>query len=265
MHADSPYYSLTERAADTRFHPREWEQLGPLEGRSVLHLQCHNGVETVAFAQKGARTTGVDFSSENLAVARRSAQAAGATVEFVEADVHDAVEALEGRTFDLVYTGRGSLPYLPELRAWAGVVAELLKPGGLVYLMEFHPLLNSIGRAGPGDAGQPLELRYDYQGGRRAITFDTPHTYAPSRSGLTVEGATVSHEWAHTIVDVLRAMNHAGLAVDLDLLWETDWVDWPRWDGMTQVAPGWWRRPDCSVSIPLMYAVGARKPTAGSR
>lgn len=144
----------------------------------MVHLQCHNGVETVAFAQKGARTAGVDFSGENLAVARRSAQAAGVRVEFVEADVYDAVEALEGRTFDLVYTGRGPLPYLSELRAWADVVAELLKPGGLVYLMEFHPLLNSIGRAGPRDAGQPLELRYDYQGGRRAIN-SAPRTPTP--------------------------------------------------------------------------------------
>lgn len=133
VHADSPHYSLSERAADTRFHPREWEQLGPLDGRSVLHLQCHNGAETLAFAQKGARTTGLDFSGGSLAAARRGARAAGVSVDFVEADVYDAVTALDGRTFDLVYTGRGSLPYLPDLDEWAHVVARLLEPGGLVH------------------------------------------------------------------------------------------------------------------------------------
>jgi SAM-dependent methyltransferase len=264
VHADSPYYSLTERAAETRFHPREWEQLGPLDGRSVLHLQCHNGAETLAFAQKGARTTGLDFSGGNLAVARRSARAAGVSVDFVEADVYDAVTALDGRTFDLVYTGRGSLPYLPDLDEWARVVARLLEPGGLVGLMEYHPLLNSLGRTGPSDPERPLELRHDYLGGGGPLTFDTPHTYAPSRSGLLVEGATVSHEWPHTVVDVLHALHGAGLAVDLDLLWETDWLDWPRWDGMTRVAPGWWRRPEGGISIPLMYTAGARGPTAAT-
>ncbi|WP_207930960.1 class I SAM-dependent methyltransferase [Streptomyces sp. 8K308] len=111
------------RPAAARFHPREWEDFGPLDGRSVLHLQCHNGVETIAFAQRGtARVTGLDFSEAGLAAARRNAEAAGVAVEFVAADVYDGVAALGGRTFDLVYTGRGSLMFLPDLgpgpRSW---------------------------------------------------------------------------------------------------------------------------------------------------
>ncbi|MFD5315879.1 class I SAM-dependent methyltransferase [Streptomyces sp. NPDC127098] len=260
VHAESDFYSLRDRPAAARFHPREWEDFGPLEGRSVLHLQCHNGVETLAFAQRGAaRVTGLDFSGASLDVARRNAEAAGAAVEFVEADVYDAGAALGGRTFDLVYTSRGSLMFLPDLRAWAEVVTGLVAPGGLAYVMEFHPVLNSLGRPGVRRLDDPLVLRHDYLSGGRPTTFDSRRTYAPSRRGALVEGATVSHEWAHTVVDVIVALGGAGLDVDVDRTWETDWDVLPRWEGMTEVAPGWWRRPDDQLRVPLLYATAARR------
>ncbi|WP_440581813.1 class I SAM-dependent methyltransferase [Streptomyces djakartensis] len=262
VHRDSDHYDLSTVPAQARFHPREWEQLGSLAEASVLHLQCHNGVETIAFAERGAKVTGLDFSSASLAVAREVADEAGVRARFVEADVHDAVEALTGETFDVVYTGRGSLMYLPDLSAWAEVVARLVKPGGLFYLMEYHPLLCAVGLAGSGASRSlthPLELRYDYLGGGGPASFDTPVTYAPSRSGRPVEGATVSHLWAHSVVEVIGALSAAGLTMDPDMLWETDWVNEPRWDGMVPMAPGWWRRPDGGVRIPLMYALGARR------
>ncbi|OUD01228.1 class I SAM-dependent methyltransferase [Streptomyces swartbergensis] len=263
VHSTSDYYDLGEVPAEARFHPREWQQLGSLEGLSVLHLQCHNGVETLAFAQRGARATGLDFSARSLTAAREVAAGAGVQVRFVEADVYDAGEALEGETFDVVYTGRGSLIYLPDLQAWATVVAGLVKPGGLFYLMEYHPLLCALGLAGCGASrslSEPLELRYDYLGGGEPAWFDTSETYAPSRDGRPVRGATVSHLWAHTVVEVIGALHAAGLTIDPDMVWETDWVNEPRWDGMERVAPGWWRRPDGGVRIPLMYAAGARRP-----
>jgi len=238
----------------------------------VIHLQCHNGVETLAFAQRGAHPVfGLDFSELNLKVARALANRTGLPIEFVEADVYDSVDAVKGREFDLVYTGRGALPYLPDLDRWARVVASLLAPGGLAYVMEFHPLLNSIGRPGSTNLDDPLNLIYPYLSGTPVMTFDTQHTYAPSRTGLLIEeGATVSHEWAHTVLDVVHSLKRAGLVIDIDMLWETEWVDWPKWDGMIEMQDeeskpvrgrGWWRRPDHHIRIPLMYTVGARKPT----
>ncbi|WP_067815403.1 class I SAM-dependent methyltransferase [Actinomadura kijaniata] len=264
VHADSEFYDLDRRPAHTRFHPREWQDLGPLGGRTVLHLQCHNGAETLAFAQRGAHATGLDFSAASLREARRNADGHGVDVEWVCADVHDALDALAGRTFDVVYTGRGALIWLPDTRRWAEVVAGLVSPGGLAYVMEFHPLLLSIGldeSAAPsiGEEGERL-LRHDYLPGDRPITSDHPQTYAPSRSGRVVEGATVSHQWSHTPVEVMKALHDAGLNVDLGLCWETDWLNTRRWDEMVRAAPGWWRLPDHHLKLALMYGVGARRP-----
>ncbi|TDC25951.1 hypothetical protein E1265_05480 [Streptomyces sp. 8K308] len=104
-------------------------------------------------------------------------------------------------------------------------MAALVAPGGLAYVMEFHPLLNSLGRPGVRRLAEPLTLRHDYLSGGPPTTFDSRRTYAPSRRGALVEGATVSHEWTHTVVDVLGA---AGLTVDVDRPWETDWDVLPR-------------------------------------
>lgn len=164
VHARSDFYGLDgSRAAGRLVRPFEWDDLGDLHGRDVLHLMCHLGTDTLAFAERGAaRTVGLDFSAASVAGAQRIAAAAGREVEFVRADVHRAPEALAGRRFDVVYTGKGALCYLPDLAAWADVVRALLRPGGVLYLAEFHPLLNSLGPAGdPGEVPELL-LRHDY-------------------------------------------------------------------------------------------------------
>jgi hypothetical protein len=40
-----------------------------------------------------------------------------------------------------VYTGVGALCWLPNIRAWAGVIASLLRPGGRLFMREGHPML----------------------------------------------------------------------------------------------------------------------------
>ncbi len=146
VHLASRFYGVDEEPDPSRwFAPWEWDDLGELAGRDVLHLQCHLGTDTMAFAQRGARTVGLDFSAASVEAATGIAARAGVDVTYVRADVYDAVEALGGRRFDVVYTGKGALCYLPDLDRWAGTVAGLLRPGGRLYLTEFHPLLNALG------------------------------------------------------------------------------------------------------------------------
>lgn len=131
VHVASAFYGLDgSRSAEDWFAPFEWTDLGELAGRDVLHLQCHLGTETAAFAERGARTVGLDFSAAAVGEARRLAEEAGRSVEFVRSDVHRAVEALGERRFDVIYTGKGALCYLPDLTAWAEIVSALLRPGG---------------------------------------------------------------------------------------------------------------------------------------
>ncbi|MFH8897682.1 class I SAM-dependent methyltransferase [Streptomyces coeruleorubidus] len=253
VHLASRFYGLDQDPDPERwFAPWEWDDLGTLTGRDVLHLQCHLGTETIAFARRGARAVGLDFSEASVAAATGIAAKAGADVTYVRANVYDAEAALEGRQFDIVYTGKGALCYLPDLGRWADVVGRLLRPGGRLYVVEFHPLLNSLGpKPAPGE-GPELLLRHDYLGGDGPVHRDATHTYT---DGPAVEGATASYEWMHGIGEVVNALSGAGLTVRR--LRESDELPWPRWPRMVRTESGWWRLT--APRIPLLYGLLATR------
>ncbi|KKD06890.1 class I SAM-dependent methyltransferase [Streptomyces sp. WM6386] len=253
VHLASRFYGLDQDLDPARwFADFEWEDLGELRSRDVLHLQCHLGSETIAFARHGARATGLDFSAASVVAARDIAARAGLDVAYVQANVYDAVEALDGRQFDVVYTGKGALCYLPDLDRWAGVIAQLLRPEGRLYVVEFHPLLNSLGpKPAPGE-GPELLLRHDYLGGGEAVHRDATHTYT---DGPAVADATHSYEWMHGIDEVINALTGAGLAIRR--LRESDELPWPRWPQMVRTPSGWWRLP--APRIPLLYGLLATR------
>ncbi|MEU1628075.1 class I SAM-dependent methyltransferase [Streptomyces sp. NPDC020096] len=256
VHVGSDFYGVDgSRSASDWFAPFEWEDLGELHGRDVVHLQCHLGTESQAFADQGAaHTVGLDFSGESIAQARRLAAEAGRHVEFVQADVHQAVEALGARQFDVVYTGKGALCYLPDLHRWAQVIHALLRPGGMLYVVEFHPLLNALGPV-PHPGERELLLRHDYLGGTGPIRIDSPHTYT---DGPPLREATTSYEWRHGIGETVNAVTGAGLRVDS--LRETDLLPWQRFASMVPAENGWWRLPETEPRIPLLFALRATKP-----
>jgi SAM-dependent methyltransferase len=257
IHVASAFYGLDgSRPAESWFAPYEWDDLGDLAGRRLLHLQCHLGTETVAFAARGAEVTGLDFSGESLALARGLAADRGLEIDYVRADVHDARAAVEGE-FDVVYTGKGSLCYLPDLDRWAAVVRDLLKPGGTLYVVEFHPLLYALGVVPIGDEradSAGLVLQADYLAGRGPEARDSTRTYT---DGPDLTEATTSYEWRHDVGEVLTALTGAGLRVDR--LREDRRLPWPRWPSMHQDADGWFALPDDAPRIPLFYALRATR------
>ncbi|WP_432093233.1 class I SAM-dependent methyltransferase [Streptomyces sp. bgisy100] len=257
VHLASRFYGLAEPGspdASRWFAPYEWEDLGDLSGRDVLHLQCHLGTETIAFAERGARTVGLDISGASVAAAADLAARTGVHVEYLRANVYDAADALGERRFDLVYTGKGALCYLPDLDGWAERIAGLLRPGGQLYLVEFHPVLNALGPT-PGDGeGNELLLRHDYLEGRGPVRRDATRTYT---DGPAVQGATECFEWMHGLGEVIGALTRAGLRITG--LRESEELPWPRWPEMVRTASGWWRLPDTSPRIPLLYALRARR------
>ncbi|HWD80191.1 MAG TPA: class I SAM-dependent methyltransferase [Kribbella sp.] len=250
LHAASAFY---DRPSEYWFADYEWADLGPLDGRDVLHLQCHLGTETIEFARRGARTTGLDLSKKSLKAARRIAAEAGVDVDYVHANVYDAVEAVGGRRFDVVYTGKGALCYLPDLQQWADVVGELLKPGGYLYVVEFHPLLNALREVSLPGENDDLVLRADYLEGRGPIAHDSTVTY----TGDEVPGRQTSYEWRHGLGEIVTTLASAGFQVTT--LRESEVLPWPRWPHMQQTPEGWWRLPDESPRIPLFFALKATR------
>ena len=112
--------------------------VGDVRGKTLLHLQCHFGIDTICWAQRGATVTGVDFASEAIQAARRLAAEMGVPATFVESDVYDLPANLQGR-FDVVFTSHGVLGWLPDLERWGQVIARFLAPGGRFHLIEAHP------------------------------------------------------------------------------------------------------------------------------
>lgn len=255
IHLASRFY---QRDAAGWFASWEWLDIGEVAGRDLVHLQCHLGSDTIEFARRGARTVGLDISGAAVAGAREFARRAGVEIDYVQANVYDAVQALGNRKFDLIYTGKGALCYLPDLDEWARTVAALLKPGGKCYLVEFHPLLNALGPTAASATGEDLVLHHDYLEGRGAIIKDHPYTYT---DGPAMTESTRAFEWRQGIGAVANAFIGAGLTIAG--MRESEQLPWPRWSRMLETSPGWWTLPDGEPRIPLMFAVQAVKPTNG--
>jgi SAM-dependent methyltransferase len=182
-------------------------RLGSVAGLDAVHLQCHLGTDTLSLARLGARMTGLDFSGPALAVARRLAEDCGAKIEYVEADVYRAVEALGAGRFDLVYTGMGALCWLPDVRRWARVVGAILRPRGRLFLSEFHPMLWALGPARPDGA---LAVEYPYFETKDGIRLVEKKTYVAHEGELA---APESVEWNHGLGEIVTALADAGLTL----------------------------------------------------
>ena len=254
IHRRTAFYDVPGfLAGGSRLEPGETEEVGDVADKSLLHLQCHFGMDTLSWARLGATVTGLDFSPPAIAAARELAAEAGIAAEFVEANVYDAPEALGGRTFDIAYTSRGVLVWLPDLPRWAEVVASLLKPGGILYLREGHPFAHVF----DDEAESGLSLRYPYFHGPEPDRWDDPGTYADP-TAETTENET--YEWSHTMGSIVSAIAGAGLTIEF--LHEFDYLCW---EGLRSMVPGehpgTWVLPDNRASIPLQYSLRARKPS----
>ncbi|HEX6567830.1 MAG TPA: class I SAM-dependent methyltransferase [Acidimicrobiales bacterium] len=252
IHATSDFYDLAGFLADpdaTTLRPFEIDEVGEVAGRTLVHPQCHFGMDTLSWARRGARVVGLDFSGAAVAAAAEAAGRAGLDAEFVVGNVYDAVGLVGGRTFDIVYTGLGAINWLPDIERWADVMAALTAPGGLFYVAEFHPVHAILG-------DDDLTVRYPYFHDRESpLTFDEAGTYA-DLDAATGHNHTV--EWTHGLGSVVSAVIDAGLTVEL--LHEFDYTLFPRWPFLVKDGRDIYRLPDDLPSIPLMYSLRARKP-----
>lgn len=215
-----------------------------MRGKALLHLQCHLGLDSLSWARRGAIVTGLDFSRPALEVAASVAHQIGVgSARFVLGNVYDAAAVLAGQRFDIVYSSVGSLQFLPDLRRWGQVVAELLAPGGFCYVVEGHPLIHFV-----EDDGRTL--RGDYFS-REAIVLDES-SYANPKAALA---SSVSVEWVHHTAEVVTALGQAGLRVEF--LHEHDWTGYRLLPVLTERGNGQWGFPEGGPKLPLRYSLRA--------
>ena len=225
-------------------------RLGDVRGLRGVHLQCHIGTDTVSLARLGANMTGLDFSPAALVEGRRVAELAGVDVDFVESELYRALEVLPSGEFDLVFTGVGALCWLPDIRAWAQVVAALLRPGGRLFVREGHPVLWALDdERGDGT----IELRYPYFEHDEALVFEEPGTYVETDVEFT---HNVTHSWNHGLGEIVTALLDAGM--ELTGLVEHDSVPWDALPGLMERLPGGeYRLADRPERLPHSYTLQA--------
>lgn len=248
LHIAAPSYDVPAflRGRST-LHSVEVRELGSVRGQSLLHLQCHFGLDTLSWARRGARVTGVDYSLPAVRAARRMASRTGIAARFLRSNVYDLPNVLHER-FDVVYTGKGATCWLPDIDRWAGVVADCLKPGGRFYLLEDHPVAEIFPNGTGIESLAPRVPYFDPRGRRE----EYDGTYATSEKMRY----RVSYLWVHPVSEVVNALIDHGLTIEA--IREYPYSYWHRYRSMTEDRNGYWHLPSGEGLIPLMWSVTAR-------
>jgi SAM-dependent methyltransferase len=242
----------------------ELDLLGKLEGRSLVHLQCNSGGDSISLARLGASVTGVDLSDEAVSSAQSLAEKTGARATFEHADVYEWLEEAshEGRRFDVAFASYGVICWLPDLRSWAGGIADILRPGGCFVLIDFHPAADIFDRdwnhvSDYPSGGEPLLLEEgvgDYVAASRGAL--TPAGFVEGvRDFQNPEGCYL-FRWG--LAEVVTALAEAGLRITA--LEEYPYVNGERkFAGMRELPNRRMVPPPHIPTIPLMYGIRAEK------
>jgi SAM-dependent methyltransferase len=249
-HQNSPFYDLPAfKAGKDRLRSIELEELGDVSGKTLLHLQCHFGLDTLAWARRGAAVTGIDFSPQSIALARSLSDELNIPARFICAGVATLPDVLDGR-FDIVFTSYGVLHWLRDLGRWAHVIAHFLQPGGIFYIVEDHPFMRVFEVHAPTD----LKVTRPYFFSEEPERIESKGSYAAPNS----DEPTAFYIWNHSIGEIINALISAGLQIQF--LHEFPFAARAKFPFMEQSPDGWWRFTDPRYAIPLLFSLQARKP-----
>lgn len=248
IHARSEFYDLAGfKAGKTSLSSLETSEVGEVAGKSLLHLQCHFGMDTLSWARLGARVTGVDFSEEAIELAGAVSRELGLEARWVCSDVYDLPNTLGGE-FDIVYTSGGVLTWLSDVSGWAQIIARYLKPGGTFYIIETHPFLYVFDNE--RDVND-LKVGYSYFHDSEPLRWAPEGTYADRSAPIT----TPTYEWMHSLGEIVTSLSAAGLRIEF--LHEFPFCGWQYFSFMEQGEDGWWRLRDNDAMLPLTFSLRA--------
>lgn len=244
-HLRSEFYDLDNFIkGKTSLNSIELDLLGNVTGKTILHLQCHFGQDTISLNRLGAEATGVDLSDKAIESAKHIAKETNANAHFICCDVYDLPNHLD-QQFDIVYTSYGTIGWLPDLDKWAEVVSHFLKPGGKFVFVEFHPVVWMF-----DDNFEQIAYRYFNTG---AIVESETGTYADKTAQITQEYVM----WNHSLSEVVNSLITNGLVINL--LNEYDYSPYNCFNKTVEFEPGKYRIEHLDNKIPMVYAITAKK------
>jgi SAM-dependent methyltransferase len=249
-HERSPFYDLEGfRAGKDRLRSIELSELGDVAGKSLLHLQCHFGLDTLAWKRRGATVTGVDLSVKSIELAQALSRELDLPAQFYSTDLYALPDVLAGE-FDIVFTSYGVLHWLRDLRRWGEIIAHYLKPDGIFYIVEDHPTFRMF----TTEEGSRVKLANPYFFSETPEKVEMRGSYATDDQG---ESASF-YIWNHSLGEVIGSLIEAGLRIDF--LHEFPYAARAKFPFMVQGADGWWRLPEGYVQIPFLFSLMAHKP-----
>jgi len=245
IHINSDFYdNETFVKEQNSLNEIELALLGNVKGKSILHLQCHFGQDSISLQGLGAVVTGVDFSDKAIIRAKELAVKTNSNTTFICSDVYDLPNILNQK-FDLVFTSYGTIGWLPDLDKWAGVISHFLKPNGKFVFAEFHPVVWMF------DADFS-EIKYKYSKDKPIIE-DEVGTYADKESSISNKAIT----WNHSIAEVVTSLLEKNL--EIKALKEYDYSPYDCFNKTQKISDKKYRIAHLSNKIPMVYAIVAKK------
>ena len=247
VHAASASYDVEGfKAGRLALHDVELREVGDVSGKTLLHLQCHFGLDTMSWSRLGAKATGVDFSDVAISLARSLNCELDLDARFIHSNIYDLPDVLDEQ-FDIVFTSYGVLCWLPDLDKWASVVENHLKPGGMFYIIDGHPSMNVY------EGSDADELRPTYPYFHAEFLWEGGE---PSYAGSQIIESPV-YEWHHSLGEIVTALINAGLRIEY--LHEFAFSTYRAHPIMEKDDDGLWRFPERNDSFPQLFSIKATK------
>ena len=247
-HLKSDFYFVEEfLKGKSSLNPIELDLLGNIEGKTILHLQCHFGQDSISLSRLGAKVTGIDLSDKAIETAKDLAEKCGTDTEFICSDVYNLPNVLD-QQYDIVFTSYGTIGWLPDLDQWAHVIHHFLKPGGQFVMAEFHPVIwmfdDDFERVG-----------YNYFN-EKPIVETYEGTYADRSADIVQEYVM----WNHSLAEVLQNLIKNNL--EIQQFQEFDWSPYPSFKHIIEFEKGKWRVEKFGNKVPIVYAISAQKKSS---
>ncbi|MEP6675979.1 MAG: methyltransferase domain-containing protein [Ferruginibacter sp.] len=246
VHKDAAFYDLEgfKKGRSVLNEQIEVKELGDVRGKTLLHLQCHFGLDTLSWQRMGAICTGVDFSDTAIQLAREINEEMKLEAKFIQCNVYD-LEKNCNEKFDIVFTSYGTIGWLPDLDKWAAVIAHFLKPGGIFYIADFHPVLWMMNE-------DFSAVKYHYLN-EEMIVDEVEGSYSDRNAPIKA----TEYGWNHPFSEIINALIKHGLQIQQ--LNEFTFSPYGCFQHTEKGEDGMWRIKGMGDKFPMMYSIKATK------
>lgn len=244
-HLNSEFYNLEGfLKGETSLNPIELEILGDIRGKSILHLQCHFGQDTISLSRHGAEVTGIDLSDKAIESAKKIAKDTNSNAHFICCDLYDLENHLDQK-FDIVFTSYGTITWLPDLDKWGKLISKFLKTNGKFIFVEFHPVVWMF-----DDNFDKIDYNYF----NVAPIVETENgTYADKDAHISQSYVTWNHSMSEVVGSLIR---HEMEITDFQ---EYDYSPYNVFTNMIAFETKKYRIKHLDNKIPMVYSIVAKK------